>query len=137
MTGEEDEGLEKEGFDKPRENPRFEIPGATLQYERPRLFTGTEALVEKDCPVIDMSRGGARFLTNTQLSTGMQLNLRISIPDDPIVAVLRGQVRWSFLNRGEYRHRVGVQFAPFGSEAGCNTPATLTIIEGWEARARA
>jgi len=136
VTGEKDEGLD-EGFDKQRENPRFEVTGATLQYERPKLFTGTESVVEEDCPVIDMSRGGVRFLANTLLSTGMQVNLRIGRPDDSDVAVLRGQVRWAFRDRGAYRYRIGVQFAPFGSEAGCNTPATLATLEGWESRSRA
>ena len=137
MTGEEDGALGSEGFDEQRENPRFEVSGATLQYERPKLFTGTEAFVEKECPVVDMSRGGVRFLADTLLSAGMQGNLRISNPDDADVAVLRGQVRWGFRDRGAYRYRIGAQFAPFGSEAGCNTPAALMILERWESRSRA
>jgi len=123
-----------EEVDDRRESPRFEVEGMTLEYERPKLFTGTDPLSEKDCPVLDMSRGGARFLTNKPLSAGMQLNLRISIPDDSSVAVPRGQVRWAFLNRGVYRHRIGVQFAPFGDEAGCNTAETLAVLEHWESR---
>ena len=137
MTGEDDEALDAQGFEEQRENLRFQVLGATLQYERPKLFTGTESLSEKDCPVIDMSRGGVRFLADTLLSAGMQVNLRIGMPDDSDVAVLRGQVRWAFRDRGAYRYRIGVQFAPFGSEAGCNRPATMTILERWESRLKA
>ncbi len=123
-----------EEVDDRRESPRFELEGMTLEYERPKVFTGTDPLAENDCPVLDLSRGGLRFLTNKRLSAGMQLNLRISVPDDPEVAALRGQVLWAFLNRGPYRHRIGVQFAPFGDEAGCNTAVTLAILERWESR---
>ena len=93
MAGEEDEGLVHEDFDQRRENPRFDVSGATLQYERPKLFTGTESLVEKDCPVIDMSRGGVRFRANTLLSMGMQVNLRISLPDDPSLVGFEAHVQ--------------------------------------------
>ena len=121
-----------EDLEERRETPRFELPGATLDYERPKLFTATDPLSEKACPVLDVSLGGVRFLTNKRLDAGMQLNVRISVPARSEVAELRGQVRWAFLNRGVYRHRIGVQFAPFGDEPGCNPDGARQVLQNWQ-----
>jgi len=42
---------------------RFKIAGATVSYRRNKLFSSKAKVDEEFCPVLDLSRGGVRFLT--------------------------------------------------------------------------
>ncbi len=108
---------------------RFKIPGATISYRREKLFGGQTGFNDEFCPVLDVSRGGVRFLTQKPLKFKSKIVLQISIPGERIPLVLRGRVRWSSFNPGKsYKYQAGVQFNAYGEEKGQNYPGILVKI---------
>jgi hypothetical protein len=108
---------------------RFKIPGATISYKKEKLLFAPKAFNEEFCPVLDISRGGVRFLTQKTLKNGMRIVLQISIPGERIPLNLKGHVRWSSFNAGKsYRFQAGVQFNAYGEKKDQNYPGSLVKI---------
>lgn len=108
---------------------RFKIPGATVSYQRERRFFPAKGFEQEFCPVLDISRGGTRFLTQKPLKFKSRIVLQISIPGERIPINLRGQVRWSSFNPGKsYKFQAGVQFNAYGEKKGQNYPGALVKI---------
>jgi len=114
---------------------RFKIPGATISYRKEGLFSSKARTGEEFCPVIDLSRGGIRFLTQKPLKFKSRIFLQLSIPGERVPLDLRGRVRWSTFSAGKsYKYQAGVQFYPYGFEKGQNVPQALTRIVALEAK---
>ena len=114
---------------------RFKIPGATVSYRKEKLFSSKTGTDEEFCPVLDLSRGGIRFLTQKPLKFKSKIRLQLSIPGERVPLDLKGRVRWSTFNAGKsYKFQAGVQFNPYGLEKGQNVPQTLTKIVALEQR---
>ncbi len=114
---------------------RFKITGATVSYRRERLFSPKEKIDEEFCPVLDLSRGGVRFLTQKPLKFKCKVSLQLSVPGERIPLDLKGRVRWSTFNAGKsYKYQAGVQFNQYGLERGQNPPQALTKLVGLEQR---
>jgi Tfp pilus assembly protein PilZ len=112
---------------------RFKIAGATVSYHRNKLFSSKAKVDEEFCPVLDLSRGGVRFLTQKPLKFKSKIILQLSIPGERAPLDLKGRVRWSTFNAGQsYKFQAGVQFNPYGLEKDQNPPQTLTKIVGLE-----
>jgi Tfp pilus assembly protein PilZ len=112
---------------------RFKIPGATVSYRKEKLFSSKKKIDEEFCPVLDLSRGGVRFLTQKPLKFKSKICLQLSIPGERIPLDLKGRVRWSTFNAGKsYKYQAGVQFNPYGLEKGQNVPQTLTKLVALE-----
>jgi Tfp pilus assembly protein PilZ len=112
---------------------RFKIAGATISYRREKLFSSKNKVDEEFCPVLDLSRGGVRFLTQKPLKFKSKLSLQLSIPGERVPLELEGRVRWSTFNAGKsYKYQAGVQFNPYGLEKGQNAPQALTKLVGLE-----
>ncbi|OGD17707.1 MAG: hypothetical protein A2V76_02905 [Candidatus Aminicenantes bacterium RBG_16_63_14] len=112
---------------------RFKIPGATVSYRKERLFSSKTKIDEEFCPVLDLSRGGLRFLTQKPLKFKSKIRLQLSIPGERLPLNLKGRVRWSTFNAGKsYKYQAGVQFNPYGLEKDQNVPQVLTTIVGLE-----
>ncbi|MBP1769969.1 MAG: hypothetical protein H6P96_587 [Candidatus Aminicenantes bacterium] len=112
---------------------RFKIPGATVSYRKHKLFSPKTGVDEEFCPVLDLSRGGLRFLTQKPLKFKSRITLHLSIPGERAPIDLRGRVRWSTFNAGKsYKYQAGVQFNPYGLEKDQNVPQALTRIVGLE-----
>lgn len=108
---------------------RFKIPGATLSYRRERFLASERRFVEEFCPVLDVSRGGVRFLTQKPLKFKSKVALQISVPGERLPLNLRGRVRWSTFNAGKsYKYQAGIQFNPYGEEKTQNYPGVLVKI---------
>lgn len=108
---------------------RFKIPGATVSLRRERLLFPPKTVDEEFCPVLDISRGGVRFLTQKALKFKTRVFLQVSIPGERIPLNLRGRVRWSSYNAGKsYRYQVGVQFNAYGERKTQNYPGALVKI---------
>jgi hypothetical protein len=108
---------------------RFKIPGATISYKKEKLFSSGASFDEEFCPVLDISRGGVRFLTQRLLKFKSKVLLQISIPGERIPLGLKGRVRWSTFNPGKsYKYQAGVQFNPYGEEKNQNYPGALVKI---------
>jgi hypothetical protein len=120
--------MEEKGLER-RTCERFKIPGATVSYRKDRKIFGNEEFLEEFCPVLDMSRGGIRFLTHKPLDFQIRVYLSISVPGERIPLTLKGEVRWSSFNPGKsYEYQVGVQFNPYGEKKDQNYPGTLVKI---------
>lgn len=108
---------------------RFEIPGATVNYKKKILLSSKEKHDEEFCPVLDISRGGLRFLTQKPLKINSNVNLKIALPGEKIPLIQKGRVRWaSFYVGKSYKYQIGVQFDPYGEKKRQNYPGNLTKI---------
>lgn len=108
---------------------RFEIPGATVSYILKKPLLTKTSYGEEFCPVIDLSRGGLRFLSQEELKIGTPTTLKISIPGERVPLELHGQVRWVAPNVGmSYKFQIGAQFSPYGEKKGQNYPGSLVKI---------
>ena len=112
---------------------RFQIPGATVSYRKEGFLASKAGNAEEFCPVLDLSRGGVRFLTQKPLKFKSKVFLQLSIPGERIPLDLRGRVRWSTFNAGKsYKYQAGVQFNAYGLERGQNLPQSLAKIVALE-----
>jgi Tfp pilus assembly protein PilZ len=100
---------------------RFAIPGATVSYE-------LKDFAEEFSPVIDISRGGAKFLGKYPLEINADITLKISVPGERIPLTLHGKIRWISMIEGKDQYQVGVQFNPYGEKEGQNYPGNLVKI---------
>lgn len=109
---------------------RFEIPGATVNYKLDRLLPSTgEKYDEEFCPLLDISRGGLRFLSQKSLKINTKLITNISVPGEQVPLQLKGRIRWAAANPGRsYNYQIGIQFNPYGEKKGQNYPGTLVKI---------
>ncbi|RLE10937.1 MAG: PilZ domain-containing protein [Candidatus Aminicenantes bacterium] len=108
---------------------RFEIPGATVNYKKKKLISYSRTYEEEFCPVMDISRGGLRFLSQQKIKINQELILAISIPGERAPLIMKGEVRWSSPNPGKsYRYQIGVQFHPYGEKKNHNYPGNLVKI---------
>jgi len=109
---------------------RFEIPGATVSY---RVFRFSPKLKrsygEEFCPVMDLSRGGLRFLCQSKLDINAKIQMKVSVPGERVPLEILGKVRWSAANPGKsYKYQTGVQFNPYGEKKKQNYPGNLVKI---------
>jgi hypothetical protein len=112
---------------------RFNIPGATVSYRRHKLLGREKDFDEEFCPMLDISRGGVRFLNQRPLKFKSRILLQISIPGERIPLTMVGKVRWSSFNPGKsYRFQAGAQFNAYGEDKGQNYPGNLTKIMALE-----
>lgn len=112
---------------------RFKIPGATISYGKVRILVSRDRIDEEFCPVLDLSRGGVRFLTQKPLKFKSRVCLHLSVPGERVSLDLMGRVRWSTFNAGKsYKYQAGVQFNPYGLERDQNLPQALTKIVALE-----
>jgi len=111
---------------------RFKIPGATVNYQRKSLLQ-KPGFIEEFCPILDISRGGIRFLTQKVLKPDTEVMLRISVPGERIPFSMKGVVKWSSPSEGRsYQFQVGVQFNPYGMGKDQNLPQTMVKIMALE-----
>jgi hypothetical protein len=108
---------------------RFKIPGATVNYQKKAFLFAKPGFIEEFCPVLDISRGGIRFLTQKAIKPNSEVSLKISVPGERIPFTMKGIVKWSSLGEGKsYRYQVGVQFNPYGEKKDQNLPGNLVKI---------
>ncbi len=121
--------MEKKGIER-RACIRFEIPGATVNYKVFRFSPKLKRTYgEEFCPVLDISRGGLRFLCQNKLDINAKIKMKVSVPGERIPLEILGQVRWSAANPGKsYKYQSGVQFNPYGEKKKQNYPGSLVKI---------
>jgi hypothetical protein len=99
---------------------RFIIPGAIVNYRKEGFLIPSKYIAEP-LPVIDLSRGGVRFLSNFFLKVNTNVKLKIIVPDARVPVVLKGRVRWISTNpEKSYKYQIGIQFAAYGKKRGDN-----------------
>ncbi len=100
---------------------RFAIPGATVSYE-------FKNYIEEFSPLVDISRGGVKFLGKHPLEVNADITLKISVPDERIPLTLHGKVRWISFIEENNQYQLGVQFNPYGEKETQNYPGNLVKI---------
>lgn len=117
---------------------RFHILGTTVTYEQKKHLISKVKYGEVDCPVLDLSRGGVRFVGDNLLKIDSKILVKILFPDDKTPLLLSGRVRWISINPGQsYKYQTGVQFDPFGEKRGLNSPRCLAKLIELEKKALA
>ena len=113
---------------------RFVIPWATASYRVEGLISSGH-FTEDLFPVVDISRGGLRLLTDSLLKVDTRVTLKISIPGDAGAVDLKGKVNWvaPSLERS-YKYQVGIQFAPYSEKKGENSLEVFNTLKSLEER---
>lgn len=113
---------------------RFVIPWATASY-KVEGFISSGHFTEDLFPVVDISRGGLRLLTNSLLKVEARVTLMILIPGDAVALDLRGKVNWVAPNlEKSFKYQVGIQFAPYGENKGENSLEVFKRLKAIEER---
>jgi len=116
------------GIDR-RACKRIKIEGATVTYKEGRFFFSKKQYVEEFYPIVEISRGGVRFLGKKLFTISSKVSIKISIPGESSPLILKGRIRWTSLNPAmSYKYQIGIQFDPFAWKKGCNHPEVLEKI---------
>jgi Tfp pilus assembly protein PilZ len=100
---------------------RFVIPGAMVRYE-------FKDYTEEFSPLVDISRGGVKFLGKHPLEINADITLKISVPGEMIPLTLHGKVRWISFIEEKDQYQIGVQFNPYGEKERQNYPGNMVKI---------
>ncbi|MCK4363988.1 MAG: PilZ domain-containing protein [Candidatus Aminicenantes bacterium] len=120
--------MEYKGINR-RAYKRIKIEGATVTYKEGRFFFSKKQYVEEFYPVVEISRGGVRFLGKKLFTISSKVSIKISLPEESSPLILRGRIRWTSLNPAmSYKYQIGIQFDPFAWKKGCNHPEVLEKI---------
>ena len=109
-----------------RTQVRLKIPEGRVSYKNALgfdLFTTYTGPGE----LLDISKSGAGFIIGQPLELEDLIKVKIHIPGEKNL-ILRGQVRWVEADAESGRHRVGMQFAPYGYRRDYNSPNKLTRL---------
>jgi len=113
--------------------PRFGIPGALIEYGKLKAFGRQSVSLEKACPVVDLSRGGVRFLTRESPHLGAKLFIELALPGEGKPLLFHGTVRWMAEYSGDkFHYSVGIQFHPYGQGKRFNAPENLNRLSHLE-----
>lgn len=112
--------MEEEGIEK-RTCIRFQIPGATVSYQ-------FKEHVEEFSPLVDISRGGLKFIGKKPPEMNTEVILNISIPGERIPFTMKGKVQWISYVEAKDQYFIGVQFNPYGEKQGENYPGNMVKI---------
>ena len=112
--------MEEEGIEK-RTCIRFQIPGATVSYQ-------FKEHVEEFSLLVDISRGGLKFIGKKPPEMNTEVTLNISIPGERIPLTMKGKVQWISYVEAKDQYFIGVQFNPYGEKQGENYPGNMVKI---------
>ncbi len=112
--------MEEKGIEK-RTCMRFQIPGATISYK-------FKEHVEEFSPLVDMSRGGLKFIGKKPPDIHTAVTLDISIPGERSPLTLHGKVQWISYVEANDQYFIVVQFNPYGEKQGENYPGNMVKI---------
>jgi Tfp pilus assembly protein PilZ len=113
---------------------RFVIPWATASYSVEGLISAGH-FTEDLFPIVDISLGGLRLLTDNNFKLEARVTLKISIPGDISALDLKGKVNWLAPNpERSYKYQVGIQLAPYSEKKGENSLEVLKRLKALEER---
>ncbi len=113
---------------------RFTIHGTTLNYRKKSLFLSKPEYLPDLYPVIDLSRGGARFLSHSRLEPGKSIFVKLNIPNTQCPCEIKATIRWISKNpEPSYRYQTGISFHPYGTKKNENPVKALYFLEKLEA----
>jgi hypothetical protein len=113
-------------MDDKRTQVRLRIPNGRVRYKNALAFGLFHTYIGPG-ELLDISKSGAGFIIGQPLDLEELIKVKIHIPGEKSL-ILRGQVRWVEADTGSGRHRVGMQFAPYGYRRDYNSPNKLTRL---------
>jgi hypothetical protein len=120
--------MEYQDLDR-RAYKRIKTPGVIVSYKQEKFFSSKKQYAEELHPVVDISRGGMRFMEHEPFTTASKISLKIFLPAENSPIILKGRVRWASLNPTIiYKYQIGIQFNSFGMKKGHNHPEILEKI---------
>lgn len=112
---------------------RLNIEGATLSYKKMKLISLSPDYNEKNCPILNLSRGGCRFLTQKPIKANTSLLVEIDLPEEDRPLFFYGETIWFLPNPGfSYKYQVGFQFNAYGDDERQNALDNLEMIKKLE-----
>ncbi len=121
---------------KKRSCNRFSIPGVTIYYRAKPYFFLKGKYSQDYFPVINLSKGGAKFLCHQRLTPGKCISIKLNIPGSETAVELLADIRWISKNPEQsYKYQTGISFKSFGSGRSENSMEALNFLEGLETRA--
>ena len=105
---------------------RFRIPGMEIRFKEKGLLFSLQKF-SKPYPVIDISKGGLSFICVKTFAIGKKLVVKLQIPGETSF-VLDSVVRRQQRMIGSNEKITGVEFMPFGSRRGLNSPESLDVL---------
>jgi len=109
---------------------RFEIPGASLVCRFDRKIFKRRDFSEDVFPVLDISFGGVRFLSQRRFQMSAAVTVKISLPEQKDPLIFQGRVVRESPHPGRsYDYQIGVQFSAYGVRRGCNPPENLARLK--------
>lgn len=94
-----------------RESLRFEVPGATVNYQPESFLSHENLLGEDNCPIVNMSRNGLCFMSREELFPDSNINIKIIVPGRDTTLNVRGHIRWTTLDQlKDYKYVIGIEF---------------------------
>jgi len=120
---------------KKRKCERFLIPGTTLYYGKKagKFFSFRQKYSEDYYPVINISRGGAKFLCNERLRAGIELMVKLNIPGIQETPEIIASVRWISKNPEQsYKYQTGIAFNSYGTGKNENPLSLLAFMKDME-----
>lgn len=108
---------------------RFRIPGATVRTKRKKTLFRKDEYEHESSPLLDLSRGGVRFLTSAKLPLDAPVTIEMTIPGEDAALVVLGHVRWFAPHPDPiFKYQFGIQIDPYGDKEGYNPPEILDRI---------
>ena len=118
---------------KKRHCKRFSIPGTVVSFKRRTWFLQRKQLREDIYPVVDLSKGGLKFLCDQRLKPGARIVTRITIPGHEQLLDVMASVRWIAKNPEQsYKYQIGISFNPYGQGRNLNNEQVLQFFESLE-----
>lgn len=118
---------------KKRNCKRFSIPGITLYYRETFFFLFSGKYSEDYYPVINLSKGGAKFLCHQRFSPGTRITIKLDIPGMDQAHEILASIKWISKNPEQsYRYQTGISFNSYGSRKNENSMEVLSFLERLE-----
>lgn len=120
-----------------RSSPRFEIPGAKVYFRIDRT-SFLRSLIKKQyqeelCHLVNFSRGGINFLTDTFMKKDEKVFLKIYLPNEKNTINLKGRVIWQVFDVAQsFKYNVGIEFLEFNGKETADIQKKLEKIKGLE-----
>ena len=120
---------------KKRHCKRFNIVGATLQYKKKSFLWLKHEFSRDYFPVLDISKGGLKFLSNNKINAGTKIILKLNIPEFSEHLQLKAVIRWLSKNpESSYRYQIGVSFNSYGTAKNENSLKALSFLKFLETK---
>jgi hypothetical protein len=116
-------------WEETRYHPRKVIPRTTVRY-RVRNFWNPTRNFSRPYPLVDLSCGGLALLSDVVPALHKRVSLHLKFPDVIDELQLEGRVIYAVATGiAGFRHRIGIQFLPFGDRRGYNHPRDLETLK--------